>query len=365
MNKKILYAGIIFLMIVFISLYLWREIGGSNPTKVDIVSLKEDTLEETIIVPGKLNLANKLDIYIQPDKGEIESLLVKEGDVVERGTPLFEYSNESLLNEKKLNELRFRSQNLELENIRKQHRYIDEELEKDIDNKQLQIEHDEIKLRQQQINIEIEQIQLEKTAIEKQISETTVKSNIDGVVISIDEDALSESGQAEHQPIMQIGSLDTFLVKGNISEYDRLKVKTGQQVKLTSDIVPDQVWKGKVSFISNFPKLSELEEGNSDSIYALEVTLENKEINLKPGFKMLLEIVVDTNKVHVLPITAIEQDVDSDFVYVINDGIATRKDVELGVATNEVIEIKNGLHLKEKVILNSEKVTNGMEVDTK
>ncbi len=350
------------ILIVFIGLNVWKQRGEHSAEGVETVSLKEETIEETVIVPGKLKLADEQVLYYQADKGEIDEVFVNEGDTVEKGTALLRYTNESLLNEKQQNELQERANQLELKSILKQHREIDKQLDKDKDNDQLQAEHDDIELREQQKRIEIEQTQLEKESIERQLANTKIQSDINGTVVSIDEDALAGSEQAEQHPVMQIGSLDALLVKGEISEYDTLKIRKDQPVKLTSDAVPDQEWKGKVSLISDLPKQSELDEEDSGARYAMEVTVDEDEINLKPGFEMLMEIETAKKKAQVLPLAAVAQDGDTDYVYVIEDGKANRKEVKLGTSTNEMIEIKDGLDKKAKVILNPAEVSDGMEV---
>ena len=79
-------------------------------------------------------------------------------------------------------------------------------------------------------------------------------------------------------------------------------------MRLTSDAVPDEEWKGKVSFIGDLPKDQEYRRDgtktDSSVEYPITVTLE-EEINLKPGFKMLIEIVTSEEKVNTLPIEAI------------------------------------------------------------
>lgn len=362
MKKIWIAAGIIIIIIVLIGLNVWSQSGDNSGEKVETASLQEENIEETVIVPGKLKLADEQTIYFQGDKGEVEDVLVEEGDKVEEGDELIRYKNGELSNEQRQNELQMNGDYLELENIREQHKEIDKELEKDKDNEQLQSEHDDIELQEKQKNLEIEQAQLEKESIEQEIADMTVESDIDGVVVAIDEEEFSGAEQAEPQPMMQIGSLDTMMVKGEISEYDTLKVSKDQSVKLTSDAVPDKTWEGKIRFISDLPEQSDMEEDDSGAKYAVEATVEDK-IPLKPGFEMLMEVETDKKKTDVLPLTAVAQDADTDYVYVLEGGAAKRKEVKTGTATNEVIEIKDGLDKKAEVILNPAGVSDGMEVD--
>lgn len=363
MKKKwIIAAVVVVLIVVLIVLNVRSQNAGSSANKVETASLQEKNMEETVIVPGKLKFVDEQTIYFQGDKGEVDEVLVDEGDEVEKGDELIRYKSKNFSSELQQNELQMRSNNLELENIQEQHKDIDKELEKDKDNEQLQSEHDDIELQEQQKRLEIEQAQTEKESIEREIADATVESDINGTVVSIDEEASSGAEQSEQQPMMQIGSLDSMQVKGEISEYDTLKISKDQSVKLTSDAVPDKSWEGKVKFISDLPEQSESEDEDSGASYAVEATVEDEKIDLKPGFEMLMEVETDKKKANVLPLTAIEQDADKDYVYVIEDGVAKRKEVTTGMATNEEIEVKDGLEKKAEVTLNPAEVSDGMEV---
>ena len=152
-------------------------------------------------------------------------------------------------------------------------------------------------------------------------------------------------------------------VEGEISEYDALEIKEEQSVELTSDAVPDEAWEGEVDLISDLPKQSEESEEDSGATYAVESKVKDGDMELKPGFEMLMEIETKNEKANVLPITAVEQEDDNDYVYMVNDGVAERNEVETGMTTNEVIEMTEGVSEDDIIIEDSDSVEEGMEVD--
>ncbi len=324
--------------------------------------MSKQSIKETVIAPGKLKLADEQFIYAQDNKGEVEKVLVKEGDKVKKGDKLIHYKNEKLLNEQKKIKLEINSNYLELEHIQKQRNEINKKLEKEKDNNQLQSEYNDIVLQLRKKNIDIELMQLEKKSIEQEIADTTIKSDIDGEVVAINDIALSGAEQSEQQPIIRIGSLDTMLVKGKISEYDTLKIKEGQSVKLTSDAIPNKYWMGKISFISDLPEQPEPGKDDSGANYVVEAKVKEEMVPLKPGFRILMEIETDKKKTDALPLSAVKRGADTDYVYVVEDGIAMRKEIKTGIATNKLIEIKGGLKKKAEVVLNPDEVMDGMEV---
>src|SRR5690606_38921335 len=100
-------------------------------------------------------------------------------------------------------------------------------------------ERDQLEMERRMANIELKQAQLQKETIDKQLKNLTVKSEVDGTVLSVDEAAAHATNQAEPQPVIRIAALDELIVEGVISEYDTLEVEEGQEVVLSSDVVPD------------------------------------------------------------------------------------------------------------------------------
>ncbi len=79
-----------------------------------------------------------------------------------------------------------------------------------------------------------------------------VKSEMDGTVISVNQEAASKKSDIQ-EPVIHIGDPEHLIVAGNLSEYDTLKVKKGQSVTITSDAIPGKTWKGRVAAVGLVP----------------------------------------------------------------------------------------------------------------
>lgn len=365
MNKKLLIAvGVIGLIVILIGLNVWKSSTGSIE-KVEVTKLKKETITETVLTPGQLKLANEQTVYFSADKGTVKEILVQEGDTVKKGTPLIRYENKQLTLEKKQNDLQIKATNLQIKDLASKRKEIEKLLKEDQNNEQLKAELEQIKLQEQQTEIELEQLQLQKEMIQQQIAELEVKSDVDGKVVEVNEQAALASNQLEQQPIIRIGSLDQLIVEGTISEYDTLKIEKGQAVTLTSDVVPDKSWEGVVDFISDLPKQQDSLEMDGGVQYQIRVKVKEK-IDLKPGFQMLIEVKTKEQKTNVLPVTAVNQDGDDHYVYVVNGKKAERREVQVGSVSGEWIEIKKGIKSNEQVIVNpSGEIKDGTEVTVK
>lgn len=362
MKKKWFAAGAILIIIVFVifGLSMNSQRADSTVNEIETTTLQEQEMSENVIVPGSLKLSNEQIVYYQSEKGEVEEILVKEGDTVKKGDALIRYRSETLLNEQKQNQLQINMNYLEMESIQKKRREIDKKLEDDIDNEELQTAQDELEFQEQQKELEISQVLLEKDSIEQKLSDIDVKSTVDGTVVTVSEEALASSAQSDPQPMVRIGSMENMIVSGGISEYDTLKIKKDQSVKLTSDAMPEESWEGTISFISDLPEQSPSED--SGVSYVVEAKVDDEEIPLRPGFKMLMEVETDKKTVDALPLTAVKREAENDYVYVVEEGVAKRKEVNTGMVTDEYMEIKGGVEKEAEVILNTEEVTDGMEV---
>src|SRR5690625_2223197 len=212
MKKTWIIIGVIVLIIGFIGINIWKN-TKTTYVKVETTTIEEVEMQDTVMTPGTLQLQKEQYIYYQPEKGEVAEILVKEGDQVKKGDELLRYENKQLELEKEQNELQLRSLYLEIDDIKKQHNKLDKELEKDKD--MLQEEHDQIWLQQQMRNIDLEQALLQKETIEEDLENLTVYADVDGTILSLDEQAVSQ-GQMNEQSIIRIGSLHNVIVEGTI-----------------------------------------------------------------------------------------------------------------------------------------------------
>src|SRR5699024_6552502 len=182
-------------------------------------------------------------------------------------------------------------------------------------------------------------------------------------VLDVNEKAGAQ-GEGSEEAIIRIGSLKDTFVEGTVSEYDTLNVETEQKVELTSDAVPDETWSGEISYIGDLPEGEAQSPGDEETSvdYPLEVTLDEA-VELTPGFKMLIEIIISDKEAQTLPInSAIQQDDDNEY-YIVKDGKAEKTDVSIGAVDTEKMESEKGVTEEDKVIIDPpDDIVDRMEV---
>jgi len=371
MKKIWIGIGIISIIALFVGVSVYRASTKEN-IKVETTQLTKKEMTGNVMIPGTLELNQEQKVYLDPQLGEISEILVKEGDEIKKGTPLLKYVNEQLTLEKEQNQLAIDSSYIRINQIKKQIENLEEkrkDLEKQIGKesakKQIETEKSQLETEKKMANIELKQQLLQKEAIEKKLKELEVKSDIDGVVVQVNEDNIDHASQQSY--IIHIANLQDYRVKGVISEYDSLKIKVNQPVTLSSDVIPNQKWKGTVTKVGLLPQVNDMmNQSNTAVQYPIEVKVEDTNITAKPGFQLIMEIETDRKKVNTLPLDAVKQEDGQHFVFIVESGKVTRKDVEIGIADEKSIEIKKGLNEDDFVILNSPtQLKVGMEVTVK
>jgi HlyD family secretion protein len=372
MKKKIwISIGVVILILGFVGFNVYKTLAKEGLV-VDTVKVEEREITGNVMVPGTLSFSQEDFIYLDPENGEVSKVLVKEGDQVKVGTPLIRYENEQLQLEQEQNALSIESAYLRINQIDDQLDALDnkeDDLSKQVGDdeakKTIDAERDQLKIDLKVANIEARQVQLQRETIEKQVSQLEIKSELAGTVLSIDEEAISGITQT---PILHIGKVDGYVVKASISEYDSLKIKEKQAVILKSDVIPEKEWKGTVTKVGLLPEQTENAMASEEVAvqYPIEVSLEGEKIEIKPGFKLIMEIETEKRKAQAVPIEAVKQDGEKYYVFVVQNGKAIRKEVKTGVTSDQFMEIKTGLAKGEEVIKNPpENLQNDMEVSVR
>ncbi len=158
----------------------------------------------------------------------------------------------------------------------------------------------------------------------------------------------------------------------SLSKYDVLDVELNQDVII--EPASGNELEGKVSYVSsvaastgglNINSLMGSSTGASSTIPA-QVTIENADSSVIVGVDVQVSIITDTvENAIVVPVEAIYIDNGEKFVYVLEDGRAVRKDVELGISSDTHYQILSGVTLDDVLIKNTSGLEDGAKVQTK
>jgi len=88
-------------------------------------------------------------------------------------------------------------------------------------------------------------------------------------------------------PVFTLADLKDSWLTAYINETDLGRVKLNQDVRVKTDTYPKKTYKGRVSFISGeaefTPKQIQTKEERAKLVYRIKITIDNPEMELKPG----------------------------------------------------------------------------------
>jgi RND family efflux transporter MFP subunit len=146
-------------------------------------------------------------------------------------------------------------------------------------------------------------------------------------------------------------------MKINIPEQSIPEVKVGESVSLTTSAWPDRSFNGHIARVS--PSV----EASSRTL-TVEAEIENSSGALKPGQFATVRILLPRSDAAVLvPARAVRTESGVSRVFVIKNGHAEQRLVQLGQTEGDLVEIKSGVSADEQVATsNADQLSDGVAV---
>ena len=146
---------------------------------------------------------------------EVKDILVRVGDQVQKGSPLYTYDTEKFREELAQAQLDLERMNNEISGMAASIQELEKERQKaEGDSKAaytFQIQEQELQLRQKQFDLQSKQLEIDK--LNENISNSTVVSQLDGVVKSIN-DGTSSMNMNGDQAFITVMKTGAYRVKG-------------------------------------------------------------------------------------------------------------------------------------------------------
>jgi len=163
------------------------------------------------------------------------------------------------------------------------------------------------------------------------------------------------------RPVFQVMDLQDMLVRAQVEEVDIPLVQKEQEVDVYLDAYPDRVFRGKVIQVG-----VKAESGSGGStVFPVVVQLDRSDVPLRLGYSATLDIkALHKTGVISVPVVAVLSEEGRDYVYVVEDGKAHRREVRTGIKAGEWVEVLSGLEEGERVVVEgASKVREGQRVE--
>jgi HlyD family secretion protein len=176
--------------------------------------------------------------------------------------------------------------------------------------------------------------------------------------------------------LLTVSDLSVIQTKVNVDETDVVRVKLGDSVEVSIDAFPDTVFIGRVTKIANSALLAQAAAsaatGTNDRAvdYEVEITLTNPPSDVRPDLSATARIVTDTRKqalaIPIIALTVREntpvtpetrrdtsqtgKKKDTEGVFIVVNGKATFRPVQVGIAGDEYFEVLGGVKDGEQIV---------------
>ncbi len=278
---------------------------------VKVLKVTEQPVEQLIELTGTVQ-ANKSNDIATTIPGRIDDIMVEVGDRVRKGQVLVQMDRTNLLQTK-----------LQLQNAEKELGRV-EELYKSGS------------ATQQTLDQLTTQVEVTREALRNLEENTTLLSPIDGIVTVRNFDP--KNIYAGAPAILNVMQITPVKILVNISETYFPQVKLGMVVRIKLDVFPGKVFEGKISLIH-----PTIDQGTRT--FVAEISIPNVDMTIRPGMFARVELNFGTMNHVVVPDMAVikQMGTNNKFVFVVENGVAYQKKVELGRRDNDTYELLSGV----------------------
>ncbi len=186
----------------------------------------------------------------------------------------------------------------------------------------------------------LEQAQANINTLQTQLSNATMAAHISGVVVNrnINEGELAQPGSA----LLVVADVSKLKLNGTIPQQSIPYVAVGQAVDVYVDIFPDKPLKGTVESVGPISV-------STGSYFPIQISVDNADKSLMPGLSAHATIGVKKDNTVLVPSSVIVENNGQAYVFVVENGVAVKKNVVMGLKNTDSTEILSGLTQGEQV----------------
>ena len=341
-------------------------VGTTQPIRKD--------LEARLVYTADIQPYQQINVFSRVD-GYIAKMHVDKGDLVKPNQVLVEIDHTdyvNAVNRAKANlaaaRANVRSQEANIRNAKlnldRMQALIKDQFisQQDVDN--AQAAYDMAVAQVESLRAQVNQMEVALQQAETNLTYSYIRAPYAGYIAArnLDQGAFVTSATPStstfSRGILVLHDITTVRVLLDVVEKDVSLVKLGQRAEVRADAYPDRTFTGTVA------RVVHALDRNTRTM-TVEVDLPNPEVLLRGGMFARVDLLVGTHHDAVLiPIDAVTRLESDQYVYVVQEGKARKVPVVLGIRSNQLVEITQGLTGGETVIVSGKDlVTDGLKVE--
>jgi membrane fusion protein (multidrug efflux system) len=311
--------------------------GGPPGMPVEVAVARRDTVVDEIRATGQIEAVQSIELRPEVD-GRLVDILVREGAEVEAGTPLFKVDDAEL----KAQVARLEAErDLARQALRRTRDLLAQNASSEAD-----LELAEANARSSEAQLDLTQLRLDRTVVRAPFSGLVGER-----IVSLG-DYVNNSTR-----LVTLQTVDPQRAVFQVPERYARRLSVGQEVTFAVAALPDVEFRGRVDFVDPAVQLP-------SRTITVKADVPNRRRELKTGMFIEARLATDTRSdAVVVPEDAILPLQNATFVWVVSEGAATRRQVELGVRMPGFVEIKSGVDVGEQVVVGGlERLSEGAPV---
>lgn len=316
-----------------------RLIGNAPVERVIPVGIQRiDSIDNIVSTcyPGYLEEGQSIDIAFKYG-GTLQRLNVKEGDHIHKGQVLAQATSPTLDNALRSAQATLNQAQDAYDRLKKVH-----------DNGSLP----EIKWKEMEANLEKAQSAYDLAL--SMMNENTLTAPFSGTITAV----TAQEGEniTPLRPVMKLISTEGIVAKFSVPENEIADININDKAEILIPALNDRRYAGKVTEKSMTAFLL-------THSYPVKVTIDLPDIDLRPGMISKVTLYSKVNRGVVIPANAILINKEGKFVWIMEDGCATRRLITINGYSGKGVVVSNGLRQGDCVIVEGyQKVSEGMKV---
>jgi HlyD family secretion protein len=370
--KKILIFAALALLIIGLPL-VSKFTGGSDAKKVEIAKVEFKLIKSSILASGTLAYREQVQLRSEVI-GQVTELHVEEADRVTKDQLLITLDPKTYQSQVEQAEARVRIQQIAIERQRLLIKTLADRFERQksmfakdlVDEDSYEALESELSLARvdlRSLQESLAQARAAQDQSEELLSKTRITSPIDGVVIQLDikegETVIAGTTNIPGSTMMVIADPSETLTEVQVDEADIAQVREGQSADIFTAAYPDTPLSGTIQSIASVARQT---PGQASLSFLVKILVtEQDELKIRPGMSVRADIYTQSSEETLaVPVQAVlyDEDLEEDaegeaeqtYVFVMDDGKAIRKDVEVGISSDSDQEIKGGVSKGDTVI---------------
>jgi len=365
--KKILIFIVLAALVVGLPL-VSKFTRGTDAKQVEVQKVEYKLIKSSILASGTLAFREQVQLRSEVI-GQVTELHVEEADSVKKGDPVITLDPKTYQAQVEQAEARVRIQQIAIERQRLLIKTLTDRFERQesmftqklIDEDSFEALESELALAKVDLRSLQESLAQSRAALdqaEELLSKTRIKSPIDGLVIQVDikegETVIAGTMNIPGATMMVIADPSETLTEVQVDEADIAQVREGQQADIFSAAYPDTPLSGTIQSIATTARQT---PGQASLSFLVKILLDEQDtMAIRPGMSVRADIYTQSSEETLaVPVQAVlyDEDVDDEdggneqeektYVFVMEDGKAVRKDVEIGISSDSDQEITSGL----------------------